>query len=605
MITVTIDYETSGLSLNKLVNFNPQTLLEAKSIFDEYKQKGILTDCLFDDNEWNLYNGYTSRLIRFNYDELVYFKTIKNRHMPGFHDFLLSVKAYTLFCLGKYVGTTLSVHLHKLNVFLHETKFLKLNKKDTEISLFLPGNIPPTGAYKFVLGYLEFSEWEDGVQYLDTLKSLLNGASKHRNKPNLFTQRRNLAEFQSVFCFEKYITVFWSGASKEERLKYFPLYFWWKVTNIIPLRVGELMVTPLGCVRQQGEEYVLTLRRSELKGGVTKARVLYKVEEDYKLYDYIIPKEIADIIIDYQDEVSKYNEKFLFSKNLFDRCFYLKNNIKKNKYFLKDHFYLMLDYFYAKVLNERYGLMLVDIERANQPFKVSNKKVTKSKESRARGVRKVRKVIPSDFVLKANQITKITPGELRHFSMINMAISGVNPMIIKEFARHDSINTTYHYFGNIGNLVRCYSYTIYEELCNYNREALYDKYNTETGVSTDKILARIDKKGQPTEVDHGWCISKKFKRGDVKDCQKVAGHCSSCDFFERNAPMQPLEKENALRVSEHNLNRYGKLLGEIFANYKNDITQDAEMSRLGLNIQQETAKYMYHIEKYSKETSYE
>lgn len=62
-------------------------------------------------------------------------------------------------------------------------------------------------------------------------------------------KQRKLAQFQSYFAFNDILTDYWSTQMpKEERLFYFPLYLWWQITAIVPLRPREFLLTQRNCL---------------------------------------------------------------------------------------------------------------------------------------------------------------------------------------------------------------------------------------------------------------------------------------------------------------------------------------------------------------------
>ena len=104
-------------------------------------------------------------------------------------------------------------------------------------------------------------------------------------------KQRPLAYYQSYFRFDHYLSLFWELASKQEKLLYFPVYFWWNITAILPLRPTECVLTPRNCIRQEKGRYMLTVRRTSLKGYRQMSK--YKIADDYEKKEYPISSELG------------------------------------------------------------------------------------------------------------------------------------------------------------------------------------------------------------------------------------------------------------------------------------------------------------------------
>ena len=58
-------------------------------------------------------------------------------------------------------------------------------------------------------------------------------------------KQRSLAQFDSYFLFNDILSDFWKrDISNDTRLFYYPIYLWWRITAIIPLRPKEFILTP-------------------------------------------------------------------------------------------------------------------------------------------------------------------------------------------------------------------------------------------------------------------------------------------------------------------------------------------------------------------------
>mgnify|MGYP000937805467 CR=1 FL=1 len=120
-------------------------------------------------------------------------------------------------------------------------------------------------------------------------------------------RQRTLADFDTYFIFDEIIKDYWkSSLSMEDRLFYYPLYLWWMITGVLPLRPREFLLTQRNClIKNSDDAYYLKLRRNKLKGG--RKNISYKLSDDYIVNTYKIPDYLGDEIQDYIDLTSKYD----------------------------------------------------------------------------------------------------------------------------------------------------------------------------------------------------------------------------------------------------------------------------------------------------------
>lgn len=296
--------------------------------------------------------------------------------------------------------------------------------------------------------------------------------------------RRTLAHYQSYFRFDHYLNVFWASATQDEKALYFPIYFWWKITAILPLRPTECVLTPRNCIRENNGKYYLTIRRTKVKG--TKQGVQYNIAADFEKKEYPIPKTLGQAIVSYIAETEEtYHSDIdvLFCKTMqFSKACVLNPN---DHHYTYENLTQCLQHFYIHVLQKKFGLNI--LENAQQ--------------------------------LGEQEIQKIRLGDTRHIAMVSLAVSGATPTICKELAGHDSIEISAHYFSNVKSFLDVLSYERFRA----------DPAPTMTGVglSCDRSVP----------VRNGYCQYANIKAGDYTPCQNAVdnngniGVCSVCEFF--------------------------------------------------------------------------
>lgn len=388
MITATAFSENDEYERYLLIRqMDEETLDQARVIFDEYHRRGILRNENMEDGEWIIDDERTFRVLKFNLSEIEYRQHMYRWSECPYVDFIRTVKAYLLFRFGISGMTKLYDLCNELISLgrMDEEEVLSYRKDISHLIAFLeilPGNEEKIGE---LVEDLEEAAWRDAVE--------------NRNR-----HRRQLVDFSSYLRFHQLLSEYWESASQEEKLVYFPVFLWWKLTMVLPLRPGELLLTPRDCVRRiNGNSYIL-VRRSLLKGS---QKVTYRLDTDYEICEYPIPEWLASEIQWYQ-KASEYLPEpeipVLFRRK--------KPNNKQITRFTYPAFSVLLDKFYREIHAEENG------------------------------------------------VSRICPGDTRHIAMMNLIISGGSPTVCKELAGHEDIAISSHYYTNFASLIEC---AVFEE----------------------------------------------------------------------------------------------------------------------------------------------
>ena len=340
------------------------------------------------------------------------------------------------------------------------------------------------------LPYPDDSEVSQLLEQLDNAMTIV-----YQNKPK---QQRQLAQFQSYFAFNDILADYWGQAlSQAQRLFYYPLYLWWQITAVIPLRPREFLLTQRDCLSEKDGKYFLTLRRNNLKG--KEKSVSHKISEDYYKTTYEIPKRLA---MDIQDYLNLTNSQ---SATKLNTLFVTDSHYKRwerrtgvnNRFLTYTNLNTILKYFYNEIITEQYGYQVYYL---NSPTK-----------------------------LEDNEINFIHIGDTRHIAMINLIAEGASPVTAMLLAGHDNVATSSHYFSNLSQFIECSSYQVYRKLTSSQTNYAVSKAQRQYTIGKDYVT--LDNKGR--------CYSPCYAKGDFSDCLKVIsshaelGACTSCPFYRK------------------------------------------------------------------------
>ena len=438
----------------------------ARRIFAEYKLRGVMINGSFDDDVWEISDEKsTSKLMNFSLQDYAIAKWLDSSE----EEYRLCVKAYIAFNLGELAAYTLqdiTRQLFRLS-YTDADSAVERDKYQGQIAAFL--RLLPGGSVE--------RDW-----VIEQLTECESNAWQNSGK----AAQRVLSDFKSYLNFDDALTDFWlSAADADEKLFYFPLYFWWNLTAILPLRVTEFLLTPRDCLEENGGKYVITVRRSKLKGGGKK--IAYRVREDYAEYKYEITDGMGRELRNYIDTTANMGATQLDTLFLSEpHCGYLNDEgrYRKRRYYTYQDLCVCMQTFYERV------------------------------------------IVPSGA-----EIGTIRLGDTRHLAMVNLIISGGSPIVCRELAAHADIHISSHYYTNLSNLVECVTIKRLRKL--------------KGGPDADIIGNRRYALSGPTRlprVANGFCGSEAYQSRDISDCLKAVGdrgqigECVECPYYHPDEP---------------------------------------------------------------------
>lgn len=388
MITVGNGNYQYGYIIDALTD---ESILTARKMFVDAVSKGIILGSNFDGSVWIWSSEQNHIRLDFSIDPDAYI-SFGNAVNATIEQIALAFRLVVISSFGYSIKT--------IQAICHNIRSI-INKQV----------LPQDDIGDAVLGFLELlpydtskkSHWIDALYDSAIEKSTGKGA------------QRNLAEYQSYFKFDYFLQDFWAKATVNEKLLYFPVFFWWRVTCTLPLRATEVTLTPRECLRANNGQYFLRVRRTKLKG--TMKGATYTIDDDYEICEYQIPESIAMEIQSYiLATAATYDSDIdtLFSKS----AQFLYGGIlqENNRRYTYCNLRQCLNSFVKNVIISKYHL---------------------------------RPITVTDQIIKDDQIILPQLGDTRHIAMMSLVFSGASPSICKELAGHQSISISAHYFSNI------------------------------------------------------------------------------------------------------------------------------------------------------------
>lgn len=465
--------------------FTPASIEHARDDFSRYTALGVITGGAFDDMKWYTTDEYANLSLDFSFRELDYQRWYRPLFSVPYRDFVLYVKVFILQLLGQKVLVSLQGIINDLKRIIR-TDPEQIYGLDTKLVVI------HANACSDFFSHLPVNQESEEI---DRLLGAIDELAFRQQEQGT---ARSLALFDTYFLFHDILHDFWdSDLDEETRLFYYPLYLWWEITGIIPLRPREFVLTGRNCLEKTDDGYRLTLRRNRLKG--RRNEVHYSIDLDYSPETYPIPDSLGECIEKYLKDTDSYAATDLDTLFIAD-THYRKWKHKKNKrsrFLTYVNLRTILRYFYQEVITGIYGLKVV------------------YEDTKAH--------------LKKGEIGYIHLGDTRHLALINLMSQGGTPMLAMFLAGHDNEAMSFHYAANISRLIECRTYRQYRLVT--GGEVAY-----RTSVAVSGVLPGTT----CVKLSDGRCYSPLFALNRQDDCLAAIGptgeigYCPSCRYHRRD-----------------------------------------------------------------------
>ena len=470
----------------EIINLNELSYIDiekAKEIFRQYQYKKIIKSGMFEDEIWQTTDEYSNVGLHFNFNQFSYLKYYYPKLNMSFEKFIEFVKVFIIYSMGKCI-------LHTLQNVLNDLK--KMIKTDPEEIYAINPSLKINYA-NYLIDFFTIIPNQNDSDFINNITDALDEYLVIRYSNNINSQRK-LVSFDGYFLFNDILNDYWKGSiSIENRLFYYPLYLFWQITAIIPLRPREFILTPRNCLVKKDDGYYLRLRRNKIKGN--DRRISYKIEDDYTITTYKIPDNLAEKIQKYIDFTNKFEHTELETLFVTDMHFkhWGQKKHSNSRYFTYVNLNTLMQYFYKDIICGEYKLNVV-YDKA--PVK--------------------------------NEINYIHLGDTRHIALINIIAEGNSVVTAMLLAGHDDVNTSAHYYSNISNLIECKTYRQYRHILEGKVKYQISKYKPLHNISEHINLD-----------DGGKCFSNEFMQGSISDCMNSSGpsgeigYCPNCKYYRK------------------------------------------------------------------------
>lgn len=539
-----IDLEEFSESMFDLEN----SVEEAKNILQEKMNESPINQCNFEDNIWYLHYKTTSNRRIINFDqikELSVFNT-ELRDM----EFLTIIKCWVSNLLNSYSVPLVSTYTLGIMKFLKITKGLtNINIEDIsdDFSTLNEG----TKAV-IVLSSLNLLDYFSDLEKYEEILSLLYELKKQYN---IEKKVRILPSSRDILVFSRIVEDFFSKELTEKQyLRWFPIWFWWKVTNLIPMRPSEFCNISRDSLKELNGNYYIQLPRiKQKKVNSNRIQIVDKVYIPHDFYQKL-------------EEYKQITEKFGFTDTFITyESIPLNSNNKYSKIDRTKFSYAILNYtlasFYEHIVFGEYHIQ----------FNPNNSEETEFQ-----------------YITR-----KLRLNDTRHLAFINMKRQGYHPVEIARMGGHTSIRSQEHYFNHIQNYV---DLEILELITNTDLDS-YSNLIKDKSISLgmdfiNKYVLRPTNTGFQRIMTEGYCTDKEQRCMD-EDCWGCDHwRISMEEFIQKQHILEQKMKERKSYLNE-TIDNLKKLYKAIYEN----IGKDEYYTSENVEIKKQLINHSKYIEK--------
>ncbi|PFO83582.1 hypothetical protein [Bacillus cereus] len=445
---------TLQITVNKEVTFNEQDIYLYKNRFKDLVNQELLVSKNFEDNLWVAVDEFGSK-IKFKFLNSTFLNAIKVYILiiidRGTH---LKYTASLLQYINQSILLSDGFNIEIIDDFIGTITHFSENKR-TRISLE-------------VIRFLKFINHKDQALFMDELKKFI--------KYERFLTNRKLPPYKDILLFDDLVDKFINTATVEQKLEYFPILLWWKLTTIIPLRPIEFCLLSYNCIEKRQNKFFITVPRKKQE---FNSSADINIENTFE-----IPDTLYKFINFYRIHTAerKFETKHLFTYETYST---FSKNSRPDQFGGKKG---KLNYYVLQQLLHSFYRNIIQIKNSYP------------------------------------ELTKIKLGDTRHLAICNMMLQGFNMLSIAKLAGHRRIRTQQSYWSHIDYFVQSYVYILAENIRTERLNTVNSPLNINSTIRKS-LLKQSKGKKKVRVVEHGYCNDEHFPFA----CSECA-HCPSFIF---------------------------------------------------------------------------
>lgn len=517
-------YEETSNSVaeKKYLKFNKDELVQYQEKFEILQDDGIIKSTSeFLDHQWNVMGREYYRSLDFTeieYNKELYF-SLKCYVIVQLYDRKISPDSMFegFHCILNIITLTSCYDKRKLLEF----EEWKLEKESSKISL---------DRYKvYNLGFLYFNPINDASNYIPLFESI-QGAN--------WNAIREIPTYEEFVRFDFLINDFMIKAKKYMRSKYYPIFIWWKLSTIIPIRPIELVTIKNNDIRYDAKEEKYYLTKGKRKQSPSKKE---KGKHHVAIpHEIQINKEVFEIIEDYRKITNSENEEYLFHLSHHYEHLKMPNRssfINRGETIIHANHRTttlmtkLLDSFFDEVIQDGMGINIVN-----------------SRDE-------------LDLEIPHKTITRFNLMDTRHFAICSMMMQGFSELTIAQMAGHNKIETQSAYASHIDDFQRSYSNLLAKDIQRSMTNLNTSGFEHFTFRQKQILSYWNSDYSKEKKIDYGYCQSKNFPYECFEDdcifCNKIHIDLSNLTNIEQSELANKITKiQDEIQIKLNFIKKY-------------------------------------------------
>jgi len=490
-----------------------ESVVTAKEIIQEYLEISRKDSFEFDDSKWKLYIDLNNTYCHIDFDK--YANKI-NAHVK----FLDSNKIIILKCwiatlIERYHPSTVKGNLNALVRFFNISNGLKRLEYNDIYSVFI--KMTTTMQMSLCIALNNLIDYKDdffGVKTLEISNLILNLKKLIKRERNV----RILPSTHDILLFDQVIRHYFNKELGEnDFIKWFPIYFWWSITTLIPMRISEFCKLQKNSFFEKNGKCYIKIKRIKHN----------KKTEIQIITEMVIPEKLYQQVRNYSKKTKKMDPaNTLFSRRLIRKKLKISRDVKSPDFNAR---------FFNKILKSFYD------EIVFCKYNIENKLEDNGDHLEYKSLSISRKILPNDT---------------RHLAFINLKRQGYHPVEVARIGGHTTLRSQEHYFAHLGNFMDLELLSLFTNI----------ELDSEVSINKsfiDRYILRPYNKNFKLKMEDGFCTDQ-LMRCPVNDCW-------DCDYW-RITEEEFLLKKEKLLIKMNNKKDEVKLLIQTMNKIFNDIS---------------------------------
>jgi hypothetical protein len=546
-------FEISEEILNSIQEYNDNqydlkhSIEESKTILEVEMSHHSLSNCVFEENHWYIEDPLQSLRYKIDFDEIKDIIRFNKDLLPNFIDI---IKCWTASLIETNSALFIKHMIGEgLRNFFILTKGLTLKNKD---HLFDDFSIMSTGRKQLLcISALNFCDYYSEIdeEFIIILHDLKKSFDVKGNA-------RLLPPSKDILIFSKVLEEYFSNTiSNYEYLKWFPIWLWWNLTTIIPLRPSEYCLIDRNCLFKKNGAFYIKLPRKKLKK--VNGRQIQRISEVY------IPERLYNKIEEYIQRTEEYGKTdTLISYYSIPESWYdgYKPNRHQGKKLNPNKFSLPI---FRTLLNSFYEQIVLNSWFGNQS--------------------------ESDNFIQ--DIQRVRPGDTRHIAFINLKRLGYHPVEIARLGGHTHLQSQEFYFNHISSFVdlEIMELVTNTDLNEHRNDAKHD--NQLGSAFVEKYILRPTMSTAKIKLDDGFCTDP-IQNCKVEDCWE----CNSWRISQEEFISKKHILIDKMKKSQSHINEVVENLKKLYQSIYSNMRNDEFLSELNPEIKKQLINYSKRID---------